>query len=104
MTFTLVSVVYATAVSKPGHGVAAPLAVGFTLFASAFVGVSLRMLFTAHRTWTVIKPSVGCGTYCDSCITSIALLLWPRGRQTLAAAVARHVMPSSEVADRFSMT
>ena len=38
MTFTLVSVVYATAVSKPGHGVAAPLAIGFTLFASAFVG------------------------------------------------------------------
>ncbi len=43
MTFTLVSVVYATAVSKPGHGVAAPLAIGFTLFASAFVGESARL-------------------------------------------------------------
>ena len=31
-------VVYATAVTKPGHGSMAPLAIGFTLFASAFVG------------------------------------------------------------------
>lgn len=31
-------VVYATAVTKPGHGNMAPLAIGFTLFASAFVG------------------------------------------------------------------
>ena len=38
MTFTLTSVVYATAVTKPGHGSLAPLAIGFTLFASAFVG------------------------------------------------------------------
>jgi Major intrinsic protein len=38
MTFTLVSVVYAAAVAKPGHGNCAPLAIGFTLFASAFVG------------------------------------------------------------------
>ena len=42
MTFTLVSVVYATAVAKPGHGACAPLAIGFTLFASAFVGARLR--------------------------------------------------------------
>jgi hypothetical protein len=38
MTFTLVSVVYAAVVAKPGHGNCAPLAIGFTLFASAFVG------------------------------------------------------------------
>ncbi|CAL5221141.1 g3278 [Coccomyxa viridis] len=38
MTFLLVSVVFATAVTKPGHGNIAPLAIGFTLFASAFVG------------------------------------------------------------------
>ncbi|KAK9822545.1 hypothetical protein WJX74_003389 [Apatococcus lobatus] len=38
MTFTLVSVVFATAVTKPGHGNIAGLAVGFSLFASAFVG------------------------------------------------------------------
>jgi len=30
--------VFATAVTKPGHGNIAPLAIGFTLFASAFVG------------------------------------------------------------------
>ena len=40
MTFTLVMVVYATAVTKPGHGNIAPLAIGFTLFASAFVGAA----------------------------------------------------------------
>jgi len=38
MTFVLVSVVYATAVTKPGHGSLAPLAIGFTLYASAAVG------------------------------------------------------------------
>ena len=41
MTFVLVSVVYATAVTKPGHGSMAPLAIGFTLYASAAVGNSL---------------------------------------------------------------
>lgn len=39
MTFVLVSVVYATAVTKPGHGSLAPLAIGFTLYASAAVGM-----------------------------------------------------------------
>ncbi|KAL4439446.1 hypothetical protein ABPG77_008775 [Micractinium sp. CCAP 211/92] len=38
MTFLLVSVVFAVAVSKPGHGNIGPLAVGYTLFASAFIG------------------------------------------------------------------
>lgn len=38
MTFVLVSVVYATAVTKPGHGSLAPLAIGFTLYTSAAVG------------------------------------------------------------------
>ena len=44
MTFTLVMVVYATAVTKPGHGNIAPLAIGFTLFASAFVGAADALL------------------------------------------------------------
>lgn len=44
MTFTLVMVVYATAVTKPGHGNIAPLAIGFTLFASAFVGADVARL------------------------------------------------------------
>ncbi|EFN53106.1 hypothetical protein CHLNCDRAFT_26177, partial [Chlorella variabilis] len=38
MTLLLVSVVYAVAISKPGHGNIGPLAVGYTLFASAFIG------------------------------------------------------------------
>ena len=36
--FRVLQVVFATAVTKPGHGNIAPLAIGFTLFASAFVG------------------------------------------------------------------
>ena len=43
MTFVLVSVVYATAVTKPGHGSLAPLAIGFTLYASAAVGMALTL-------------------------------------------------------------
>jgi hypothetical protein len=52
MTFTLVSVVYATAICKPGHGVAAPLAIGFTLFASAFVGEVQSLAFIQSRAWS----------------------------------------------------
>ena len=44
MTFSLVMVAYATAVTKPGHGNIAPLAIGFTLFASAFVGAADALL------------------------------------------------------------
>ena len=36
-----VSVVFAVAVTKPGHGNVAPLIVGFSLFASAFIGAPL---------------------------------------------------------------
>ena len=46
-----VSVVFATAVTKPGHGSLAPLAIGFTLFSSAFVGVPRLSLLV--RTWCV---------------------------------------------------
>lgn len=42
-------VVFATAVTKPGHGSIAPLAIGFTLFASAFVG-------TMH----LLQPACAC--------------------------------------------
>lgn len=42
MTFVLVSTVYAVAVTKPGHGNIGPLAVGFSLFASAFIGELMR--------------------------------------------------------------
>ena len=38
MSSFMLQVVFATALTKPGHGNIAPLAIGFTLFASAFVG------------------------------------------------------------------
>ena len=41
MTFFLVAVVYAVAIGKPNFVETGPLAVGFTLWASAFVGGSL---------------------------------------------------------------
>ena len=37
MTLLLVSVVFAVAISKPGMGNIGPLAIGYTLFASAFI-------------------------------------------------------------------
>lgn len=38
MTFLLVAVVYAVAIGKPSFVETGPMAVGFTLWASAFVG------------------------------------------------------------------
>lgn len=38
MTFLLVAVVYAVAIGKPSFTETGPIAVGFTLWASAFVG------------------------------------------------------------------
>lgn len=38
MTFSLVMTVYASAVSKPGHGNTAPLAIGLSLYAAAISG------------------------------------------------------------------
>jgi len=38
MTFLLVLTVYAAAVTKPGHGNAAPLAIGLSLYAAALTG------------------------------------------------------------------
>ncbi len=46
MTFTLISVVYACGVAKPGHGSFTPLAVGLSLVACAGPGT--------------IKQGVGC--------------------------------------------
>ena len=40
MTFLLVAVVYAVAIGKPSFTETGPLAVGFSLWASAFVGES----------------------------------------------------------------
>jgi len=52
MTFVLVSTVYAVAVTKPGHGNIGPLAVGFSLFASAFIGEQ------AYTHCTVTIPTI----------------------------------------------
>ena len=54
MTFVLVSTVYAVAVTKPGHGNIGPLAVGFSLFASAFIGRHQPALCRRNVTW---KPT-----------------------------------------------
>ena len=54
MTFVLVSVVYATAVTKPGHGSMAPLAIGFTLYASAAVGPPFPDTFLMYA--CVLRP------------------------------------------------
>lgn len=56
MTFLLVSVVYATAVAKPGHGNLAPLAIGFTLFASAFVGAPCLQLMARFCSFIQKSP------------------------------------------------
>jgi glycerol uptake facilitator-like aquaporin len=45
MTFTLISVVYACGVAKPGHGSFTPLVVGLSLVACAGTGAH-RVLFT----------------------------------------------------------
>jgi hypothetical protein len=59
MTFTLISVVYACGVAKPGHGSFTPLAVGLSLVACAGTGalskhsawhaVSTQQLFEQHQ-------------------------------------------------------
>ena len=60
MTFVLVSTVYAVAVTKPGHGNIGPLAVGFSLFASAFIGEPSGICCTAAI------PPEACLTTCAS--------------------------------------
>jgi glycerol uptake facilitator-like aquaporin len=40
MTFLLVCTVYAAAVTKPGHGNTAPLAIGLALYAAALTGTA----------------------------------------------------------------
>ena len=49
MTFLLVAVVYAVAIGQPSFVETGPLAVGFTLWASASVGVTPRKYPTLHN-------------------------------------------------------
>ncbi|KAK9809551.1 hypothetical protein WJX73_000988 [Symbiochloris irregularis] len=69
MTFTLTSVVYATAVTKPGHGSLAPLAIGFSLFASAFVGGPYTG--AALNPARVIGPAIVFNCYWDTAFVYI---------------------------------
>jgi glycerol uptake facilitator-like aquaporin len=64
MTFTLISVVYACGVAKPGHGSFTPLAVGLSLVACAGTGrsSSLHMPGTVCITWQ--RSSAGNETVC----------------------------------------
>jgi hypothetical protein len=48
MTFTLISVVYACGVAKPGHGSFTPLAVGLSLVTCACVGKLLQLILHFH--------------------------------------------------------
>ena len=57
MTFLLVAVVYAVAIGKPNFVETGPMAVGFTLWASAFVGKLLLPHVDAVCRWT----SCACG-------------------------------------------
>ena len=50
MTFVLVAVVYAVAIGKPSFTETGPIAVGFSLWASAIVGKSPVMPQTSHTT------------------------------------------------------
>ncbi|KAL4855858.1 putative aquaporin TIP3-2 [Chlorella vulgaris] len=90
MTFLLVSVVFAVAVTKPGHGNIGPLAVGYTLFASAFIGGPLTG--AALNPARVFGPALvyGCywhsapiymlAQYCGGAIAAlIAMLLYGPG-------------------------
>jgi len=52
MTFTLISVVYACGIAKPGHGSMTPLAVGLSLVACAGAGGK----YTGESTHTVQAP------------------------------------------------
>ena len=56
MTFTLISVVYACGVAKPGHGSFTPLVVGLTLTACA--GTGGKWTGAALNPARVIGPAV----------------------------------------------
>jgi hypothetical protein len=59
MTFTLISVVYACGVAKPGHGSFTPLAVGLSLVACAGTG-ELEGVIVLCRTYAVLHLRLPC--------------------------------------------
>jgi glycerol uptake facilitator-like aquaporin len=64
MTFTLISVVYACGVAKPGHGSFTPLVVGLSLVACAGTG-GLLLLYVWARSmrYAVVHAVVACQRY-----------------------------------------
>jgi hypothetical protein len=65
MTFTLISVVYACGVAKPGHGSFTPLAVGLSLVACAGTGKGYK------RECCAAGPLIAAGTATATCWQSM---------------------------------
>lgn len=70
MTFVLVFIVYSCCISKPGFGNIGPLMVGYTLFASAFVGGP--MTGTAINPARVFGPALVFNCYWNTAFIYIA--------------------------------
>lgn len=68
MTFVLVSTVYAVAVTKPGHGNIGPLAVGFSLFASAFIGEHHHTVLCWLSMLTLLAKVSFVALLCSTCL------------------------------------
>ena len=71
MTFLLVAVVYAVAIGKPSFTETGPLAVGFSLWASAFVGE-----FAVHLPQHLITLEIMMMTLYYQCIIPIIVSRW----------------------------
>ena len=71
----MLQVVFATAVTKPGHGNIAPLAIGFTLFASAFVGEGdPSQRSQLHSTPFSLSLTVSCTAQCEGHMSCSGLM------------------------------
>jgi hypothetical protein len=70
MTFTLISVVYACGVAKPGHGSFTPLAVGLSLVACAGTGGSMEACRSRAMLACIIQCMHRWATGCCLCTQS----------------------------------
>ena len=80
MTFLLVAVVYAVAIGKPSFNETGPLAVGFALWASAFVGRSVKSnpvdyIIKAIGKWTCMVFAALAWSHAYPCILPKGALL-----------------------------
>ena len=63
MTFVLVAVVYAVAIGKPSFVETGPIAVGFSLWASAIIGENCKppLMHTSHcKDLSTMQRSIRC--------------------------------------------